>query len=218
MNNPSLNTGRLRLRHLLEVTEAVGEEMAVERGRFERLRDPSAAPRVVSSFNLFQTPPKLAANLAILARLNTLCPTGRILEPSAGLGRLYRAARDSTSCPITLVDLAPDCCGELYREIQCDEAARLIQADFLACDAERLGGLFDRVLMNPPFKQGRDIKHIEHARRLLAPGGRLVALCANGPRQQATLRPAAAEWYPLPEGSFRSEGTNVHAAICVFAA
>lgn len=218
MKNASLQTGRLRLRHLLEVTEAVGEEMAVERGRFDRLRDPNAAPRVVSAFNLFQTPPKLAANLADLLRLDTLCPSGRILEPSAGLGRLYHAARELTPCPITLVELAPECCGELYRAIQGDAAARLIQGDFLAMDADRLGGLFDRVLMNPPFKQGRDIKHIEHARRLLAPGGRLVALCANRPRQQAKLRPAAIEWYPLPDGSFRSEGTNVAAAMAVFAA
>jgi 16S rRNA G1207 methylase RsmC len=39
--------------------------------------------------------------------------------------------------------------------------------------------------MNPPFANGDDIKHITHA---LKPGGRLVAICANGPRQNDKLR------------------------------
>lgn len=73
-------------------------------------------------------------------------------------------------------------------------------------------------LMNPPFKNGTDIKHINHARRLLAPGGRLVALCAAGPRQLARLRPIATEWRELPARSFASEGTNVAAAIVIFQA
>jgi len=38
--------------------------------------------------------------------------------------------------------------------------------------------------MNPPFENGADIKHIQHAMKMLKPGGRLVAICANGPRQQ----------------------------------
>jgi hypothetical protein len=70
--------------------------------------------------------------------------------------------------------------------------------------------------MNPPFKMGRDIKHILHARTLLAPSGRLVAICANGPRQRAKLMPIADEWHDLPEGTFKGEGTKVNAAICVF--
>ena len=63
-------------------------------------------------------------------------------------------------------------------------------SDFLQCsgDVEDLG-LFDAVLMNPPFAQGADIEHITHALTMLKPGGRLVALCTNGPRQNASLRP-----------------------------
>ena len=60
----SRRTGILRLRHLQEVTEAHGEEMAARRERFARLADPSSAPRAVSAFNLFQTPPELAERLA----------------------------------------------------------------------------------------------------------------------------------------------------------
>lgn len=204
-------TGRLRLRHLLEHAEAIGEEMAEERPRFERLADPTAAPRVVSSFNLFQTPEPLAMRAA--GMFDTF---GRTLEPSAGLGRLYRALRArSSDCHISLVEQAAECCAELYRTIEGDSAASLVQADFLSCGVDRLG-LFDSILMNPPFKMGRDILHIEHARTLLAPGGKLVSFCAAGPKQRAKLQPFADEWHDLPGDSFKSEGTHVNAAIVVF--
>lgn len=203
--------GRLRLRHLLETTEAVGETMDAERPRFERLADNAERPRVVSAFNLFQTPEPLAARLAGMFRR-----FGRVLEPSAGLGRLYRAVKAiDAAAAFTLVEQAAECAGELYRQTAADHAARLIQADFLTCEVDRLGR-FDAVIMNPPFKQGRDIKHILHARRFLDAGARLVALCANGPRQRAQLMPLATEWHELPAGSFKSEGTQVNAAIFVF--
>jgi 16S rRNA G1207 methylase RsmC len=71
----------------------------------------------------------------------------------------------------------------------------------------------DCVLMNPPFSKGQDVAHILHALKFLKPGGRLVALCANGPRQQAELRPLAATWEALPDGIFGDQGTNVRAAL-----
>lgn len=35
---------------------------------------------------------------------------------------------------------------------------------------------YDRIVMNPPFSDGRDIQHVQHAYSLLRPGGRIVAL------------------------------------------
>jgi len=75
--------------------------------------------------------------------------------------------------------------------------------------------VFDRILMNPPFTHGADIPHILHARKFLTPGGRLVAICAAGPKQQAALQPLAVAWIDLPAGSFASEGTTVTTAIVV---
>ena len=213
MLKDSRNTGLLRLRHLREVNEATGETMAWQRERFAALADPAGAARVVSSFNLFQTPEALADRVASLAKLN-----GRTLEPSAGLGRIYRAVRYRSACPMILVDNSPDCCRELYAMTQADAAASLVQADFLTCDAERLGGRFDCVVMNPPFRMGTDIKHIRHALTLLNPGGRLVAICANGPRQRAALMPlveAGGTWEDLPDGTFKGEVTSVRAALIV---
>lgn len=202
--------GRLRLRHLLETTEARGEEMAEAAPRFRRLARKDSAPVVVSSFNLFQTP-ELLANRAV----ELLQKRGRMLEPSAGLGRLYRAYRlvDPVS-PVTLVEQSPDCCGVLYRDIETDSTCRLVQGDFLAQSPDQLG-LFDCVVMNPPFKMGRDCKHVLHAVQFLAPGGRLISFCADGPKQRDKLQTVADQWIELPAGSFRSEGTNVNTAICV---
>jgi hypothetical protein len=88
----------------------------------------------------------------------------------------------------------------------------VICADFLDWAPDRA---FDRIIMNPPFQNGSDIRHILHARAMLAPGGRLVAVCANGPRQQQDLylRADQTHWQELPAGTF--EGTGVRAAIVV---
>lgn len=200
--------GRLRLAMLQERTEARGEEMAIEAERFHRLAQEDQAPRVVSSFNLFQTPAQLAADAARM-----LPHVGRTLEPSAGLGRLYRAIRGrSSDCPVVLVEMSADCCRELYQATAGDPGAELVQADFLACGVDRLGQ-FDSVLMNPPFKMGTDVKHIRHALSLLVTGGTLVSFCAAGPKQRRFAEEIGAEWFDLPAGSFRSEGTGVDAAI-----
>ncbi len=48
---------------------------------------------------------------------------------------------------------------------------------------------------------------------LLAPSGKLVALCAAGPKQRKAF--ASEEWIDLPPNSFATEGTHVAAAIVV---
>lgn len=208
-----MRTGLMRLLSLREQTEAVGETMALQRGRFAALADPSSAPRVVSSFNLFQTPEPLAARMAeVLTR--SLPVGGTVLEPSAGLGRLYRAMRDAGhDGPMILADISPDCCRELYGMTN-EGGATIRQGDFLTMDLPMVDG----VIMNPPFKQGMDIKHIRRAYGKLKPSGRLVALCANGPRQRAALMPLVESWEDLPPGSFKETGTNVNAALLVLKA
>src|SRR5262249_50300561 len=134
-----------------------------------------------------------------------------ILEPSAGTGALLDALRRRPLGLIgglSVVEINP-----LLAEALQAKGYTVRCADFLAC-RDNLGQ-FDRILMNPPFTHGEDIKHIEHARTLLAPGGRLVALCAAGPRQQAALQPVCEQWIPLPPGSFHEQGTNVNVALVV---
>lgn len=195
-----------RLHALRDDLDATGAEMAKHRERFDRLRN-SEPTRAVSAFNLFQTPEHIADRMAQLIPSNA----ARILEPSAGLGRLYRAARTvNHSATITLVESSADCCRELYRSIEGDELATLMQRDFMEYrDTE----LFDCVLMNPPFKQGRDIKHIDRAAQMLRPGGLLIGLCFDGSRQNKNLKPLCSTWEPLGPDVFKSEGTR--APVCL---
>lgn len=78
---------------------------------------------------------------------------------------------------------------------------------------------FDRVVMNPPFSRGQDVEHVRHALSLLAPGGLLVSVMSNGvtfrqDRRYADFRrDFSPEITPLPEGSFKTSGTNVSTVV-----
>jgi predicted RNA methylase len=172
-----------------------------------------AGVQVVSAPQLFPTPPGLAARMVELAGIERGM---RVLEPSAGTGRLLAAIREATggSAVRTAIEISARMCDVLRVR---EEGADTRNCDFLECSADQLGGLFDRVVMNPPFGAGADIKHITHALTMLKPGGRLVALCANGPRQDTALRPlvdaSGGDWEDLPADSFKAEGTGVSVAL-----
>jgi protein-L-isoaspartate O-methyltransferase len=169
---------------------------------------------------LFPTPRDLAQEVADLADIR---PGERVLEPSAGAGALLGAMGGrmfgqpfGVSCQehpelgsVVAVEINRSLAQRLQTEFP---LTTVINADFLGIAAI---GDFDKILMNPPFENGADIRHIQHALGMLKPGGRLVAICANGPRQQAKLKPIATEWRPLPDGTFRAAGTDVNVAILV---
>lgn len=197
--------------------------------------DPAAAARaalkagvvVAVAPQLFPTPPDLARRMVEAAGMMA---GRRILEPSAGTGNLIRAilndATGADCCRVVAVEINGQLAQGLRtmrdKTVHASETGLQIHArDFLECDEDTLGR-FDFALMNPPFKDGSDIKHIEHARRFLKPGGRLVAICANGPRQRAALLPIVEEtggtWEDLPAGTFKDAGTNVNTALIVIEA
>ena len=105
--------------------------MAACASRFDALRNrhlDGTAPKAIVAFNLFQTPERLAARMAAMIPE----PVERILEPSAGLGRLYGAVRAlRPTVRVDLVEQSPDCAGELYRITEQDRNATLKQGDFL---------------------------------------------------------------------------------------
>lgn len=198
---------RLRLLQLKERNDLRGEQMHEEAGRFGALADRAPAEsRAVSSFNLFQTPQEIAAQMASMLNAEH---THRILEPSAGLGRLL--AELPTLAPTVAIEQSPELCKHLFEQDRIGSTLTLVCRDFLSVHVGELGQ-FDRVIMNPPFKQGRDIKHIMHAAGMLTPGGRLVALCYDGVKQNERLKPWADEWHPLGQ-AFKSEGTK--ASVCL---
>ena len=193
--------------HALQIdTVLAGATLDAHRDRFETLRDRhdnGTAPRAVSAFQLFQTPAEEAARLVSML---DLAPGARVLEPSAGLGRILDALAPTRPAEVVAVEVAPQLAAELFRQ---DRArVTLKQRDFLACTPAELG-TFDAVAMNPPFHMRADVRHILHALDFLKPGGRLAAICMAGPHRTRALRPLADEWHELPAGTFRAEGTNV---------
>ena len=184
-------------------TEAAAKDQGTET-EFEALKETlKAGPvAVVAVPQLFPTPRDIAAQLVAAAGIEE---GQTILEPSAGTGNLLDAVPHGK---ITAVEINA---GLAARLREAYPTATVKQADFLTCNGDL--GKFDRILMNPPFENAVDIKHIKHALGMLKPGGMLVALCANGPRQNEQLRPLATTWDVLPENSFQAAGTSVNVAM-----
>ena len=166
---------------------------------------------VVTADQLFETPRELAERMVELAEIQK---GNTVLEPSAGTGRILHAIMGNDKAgEVVAVEINPTLADRLKTVFLLTDIHCL---DFLTYDREKWP--VDRIIMNPPFKNGMDIQHIQHAIKQLKPGGRLVAICANGPRQQATLKPIAAHWEDLPQGTFKQQGTSVNAALMVYQA
>lgn len=169
-----------------------------------------AGIQTVSAPQLFPTPPEIAAKMVELAEV---AAGMTVLEPSAGTGNIINEIqRAEPTADIMTVEIKPQLC-----QMIANKGISNLEANFLNCSIQTLG-TYDRIIMNPPFANGEDIKHINHAVNFLNPGGRLVALCANGPRQQAAFKDEADHWEPLPAGSFKEQGTGVSVALLVLSA
>lgn len=112
------------------------------------------------------TPPDVAARMA--ARLPDRDALD-VLEPSAGTGAILRAIREAR--PLARVQAV-----EVFRplwERLTEEGHAATWADFDEWATET-PLRFDAVVMNPPFRRAR--AHVAAAKRLLRPGGLLIAL------------------------------------------
>jgi phospholipid N-methyltransferase len=189
-------------------------ETSAKAAPFEAMKESlRAGVKVVVAPLLFETPKALVARMVELAGIESWHV---VLEPNAGTGRIADAIRAAApEAHLDLIEINPGLCdllraryGLTYTEMQ--------PLDFLAVrgpicpDSE---GGFDRILMNPPFDHGIDIDHIEHALTFLKSGGKLVAICADGPKQKKELHPLVKAcngiWEKLPPGTFAAAGTNV---------
>ena len=185
--------------------------------KFDALKESlKSGVQTVTAPQLFPTPPEIAAQMVELAEIED---GNSILEPSAGTGNIIMAIRQS------MADGTSGRASITAVEINAGLSDRLINVDCLSRDSVHCtdfltwsGGTFDRIIMNPPFENAVDIKHIRHAQTLLNPGGKLVALCANGPRQQEAFKVVAEHWEVLPAGSFQAQGTGVNVALVVLRA
>lgn len=153
------------------VLEAVGGVWARHGERYEFDYDAGPALRSIivsgcipdaTSHQYYPTPPGLAARVIELAEVGD---GHRCLEPSAGTGALAELLpRDRTTC----VEVSA-----LHAAVLAGKGLTVVRGDFLAWQT---AGRFDRIVMNPPFSQGRWQAHLTAAAGLLESGGRLVAV------------------------------------------
>lgn len=173
---------------------ALKQRIEMMRGKIDR-----GVPvvEVPASSQLFVTSENECARLVDLAGISA---DDSILEPSAGTGAILRAIRATAPDAVCdAIELNGALCGFLKQEF---EGVNVICGDFLQYPDGGTETRYSRIIMNPPFNQGADIKHILHASSLLKPGGILTAVCLDGPRQNEKLKPLADHWERLPRGTF----------------
>lgn len=152
------------------------------------------------SHQFYPTPEPLARRVVELAEVGVddIC-----LEPQAGQGGLAQfMPNDRTTC----VEI-----NELNCDILRAKGFGAIQADFLTW--HECHEAFDRIIMNPPFSDGRWQEHVRAAATKLKPGGRLVAILPSSARNHDLLGDCSCRWHGPYENEF--PGTSVHVCILV---
>lgn len=178
------------------------------RGQVEGLLDSGIV--VVERDGFFETPREVVMMMLKYAGVSF----GRVLEPSAGLGAIADCLPQD--CKLVCVERNPQRC-----EVLRNKGYTTVCGDFM----EFYDGLFDTVLMNPPFENGQDARHVMRAYSMLNRRGNLVAIVSGGILQRSDANAAKFQkWIndvdatvvALPDGSFKSSGTMVKTAmICV---
>lgn len=98
----------------------------------------------------------------------------KILEPSAGRGNLLRFLPSYVNKHnVTCVEIS-----EIFSKILLTKYPNTLNTDFLkwAEKALETNKRYDKIIMNPPFSNGRCVAHIQAAAKLLNTNGRLVAI------------------------------------------
>jgi protein-L-isoaspartate O-methyltransferase len=181
---------------------------APERTVFDAMREQlQEGVKVTVAPQLFPTPYELVRRMVEMAEIK---PGDHVLEPSAGTGRILEAIQAAGGIA-TAVEINYELVQGLRSRFDDVRHADFMEAHF---------NPFDAIVMNPPFAGAQDVDHIMHAFSMLKVGGRLVAICANGPRQSARLRGIVEDrggsWEELPADAFKDSGTSVNTVlICV---
>lgn len=127
------------------------------------------------------------------------------LEPSAGMGGLADLMpMERTAC----VEIS-----SLHCKVLEAKGHNVTQGDFLAAvDAGSLE--FDRVVMNPPFSEGRWQAHVQHAATLIKPSGKLVAILPASAKGKDLLPGWDCTW----SGAYDNEFPGTSVSVVIFSA
>lgn len=159
------------------ISEALSETL--KNGETETLRD------VLKKTNFFPTPKAVAKRLVALAGVSA---GDTVLEPSAGTGAIAEEIFEAGAEVVVMVDFDGKNVAELQKRFPQPKypGAVAVYGDFLdfAKDPANFSrkdgkGRYSKIVMNPPFSNGRDAKHVLAAYSVLAPGGTLVSVMAG---------------------------------------
>lgn len=168
----------------------------------------------------YPTPASVATHMVETANIGKYTS---VLEPSAGRGALFKLIKRKT-----IVGRAVECNKKNFDILKSMGFISIYNLTFeeyystYICN--HIHDYYDRVVMNPPFDNGLDCKHIMMAYNALANGGRLVALMAENNLFYDT--PIAKEFKEflskttytieaVPYGKFKESGTSVDVVMVV---
>jgi len=158
-------------------------------------------------FQAFFTPEKLAQRVA---RMASVCGCS-VLEPSCGEGTLADACMQEGAVSVQCIEVNPEFAARAI-----EKCLDVVVADFLALPLPASGDdKFDRIVMNPPFTRGQDIRHVRHALGWLRPKGTLVSIIMpHSDQDLAVLFPDADFTVEdVPPGTFKESGTTIATRI-----
>lgn len=164
------------LRELYTLTSGTGqseeEKQAQEMKQIER----SFIGKKIAGF--FPTPKPSIEKMFSMVEVK---PGDEICEPNAGLGHIAEEIRNKyPECKLNTVEVNFD----LSRVLE-QKGFKNTCADFLTLPTDERK--FDVIFMNPPFEKHQDIDHVQHAFKMLKPGGRLVAIMAGNKHRNGSL-------------------------------
>lgn len=151
------------------------------------------------SHQFYPTPVDVAAK-AVEKAMASATPNMIWLEPSAGIGGLADLMpKERLQC----VEISP-----LHCKILKSKGYSVEEADFLKLP---VNGPFDRIVMNPPFSEGRWQAHVQHAALMLKDDGVLVAILPASAKGKHLLEGFDHDWSAVLDNKF--SGTSVSVVI-----
>jgi len=146
------------------------------------------------SHQFYPTPAEMADVAVEMAEIE---PNHSCLEPSAGQGGLADKMPKSTTC----IEVSPLHCAVLKAKGYQTECADFLQWGY--------GRTFDRIVMNPPFSDGRGVDHVKHAASMLSIGGKLVAILLASNKGKTLVEGMKHEWSEVYRDKFKDASVDV---------
>lgn len=135
------------------------------------------------SHQYYPTPPDLARQAVDWADIG---PDHLCLEPSAGQGNLAELMPVSQTTCVEVSDV--------HAQVLRSKAFPFVVHGCFLDWASSTGKLFDRIVMNPPFSEGRWRAHTEAAARMLDENGIMVAILPASAKDSFNLDGLDLEW------------------------